>query len=109
MTWMGAKTDLRNAKCCLEETVQETKQRMAFYSWTKPSEEDSKVIKAAHIAAPVRLCRTKSARHDPRHVCKITECLGRGPWNPCPGPEVTLKAQNLTNERKIKSLPASLS
>ena len=43
---MDAKTDLRNAKRCLEETIQETKQRMAFYRWTKSSEEDSKVIKA---------------------------------------------------------------
>ena len=46
---MEAKTELPNAKFCLEETGQETKQRITFYCWTKPSEKDSRMIKSVYL------------------------------------------------------------
>lgn len=41
---MEANTDELNAKFCLEETVQETKQRPASHYWTRPSEKNSNTV-----------------------------------------------------------------
>lgn len=79
---MEAKTELPDAKFCLEETVQESKQRRAFYCWTKPSEEDGQNDQGT-VFLQLRSFRdgrsTLQGKNrpstSPAHVCKITEYL----------------------------------
>lgn len=106
---MEAKTDLPNAKFCLEETVQETKQRTAFYCRTNPPEKHSKWSRS-HISTTGRphslrppVCRAKLARHQPNTCLQNHWVWYRTKkYRPRHGDWVLLKVQTVANKIKIK-------